>query len=162
VSEESRYATVVAAFTTVLYLAMLVATFGLISLYANLDVIDLADAGPLVGPTMSGVAMLVVFAFLVSIGRGATADNQRLSAATALGVGFAVYAVFVLSGGVVYAVGNGQPLEFLTFTFHEFGSWFSIAAGILAVIATFVYQAVLVGRFQQRGRPQWPWERKGP
>lgn len=161
-SEERRYATVVAAFTTVLYLAMLVAAFGLISLYTNLEVIDLADAGPLVGPTMSGVATLVVFAFLVSIGWGATADNQRISSARALGVGFAAYATFVLGGGVVYSIGNGQPLEFLTFTFHEFGSWFSVTAGILALIATFAYQAVLVGRFQQRGRPQWPWERKGP
>jgi hypothetical protein len=162
VSDERRYATVVAAFTTVLYLAMVVAAFGLISLYTNLEVIDQADAGPLVGPTMSGVATLVVFAFLVAIGWGATAENQRISSATALGVGFAAYAAFVLSGGFVYAIGNGQPLEFLTFTFHEFGSWFSIAAGILALISTFAYQAVLVGRFQQRGRPQWPWERKGP
>ena len=51
-----KYATIVAVFATVLYAALLVAAFGMISLATNLDVIADRSAGPLVGPTMAGVA----------------------------------------------------------------------------------------------------------
>ncbi len=159
--EDRRYATVVAVFAAALYLACLVAAFGLISLYGNIDVIDESDAGPLVGPIMCGVSTLVIFWILAASGRRLSADRQRISAGAAVLTGLGVYAVFIVSGAVVYAYGSDVALHFLTFAFHMAGSAFSIAAGVLAFAVTLAYQLVLVGRFRQRGRPEWPWEHKG-
>ncbi len=157
--EDRIYATAVAFFAAMLYLAVVVATFGLISLYSNIEVIDVSDAGPLVGPIMVGAATIAVLICLIVRGRAVPADEQRIAPVSALLVGVLAYVVFVLTGGLVYAIGGADPLGFLTFSFHMFGSWFSIAAGMAAFVVTFVYQLVLVGRFQQRGRPKWPWER---
>ncbi len=157
--EDRNYATVVAFFAAFLYLAILVAAFGLISLYWNIEVIDVADAGPLVGPVMVGCATIAVLVSLIVRGRSVPADEQRIAPLTALLVGVIAYVVFVLSGGIAYAVGGGEPLGFLTFSFHMFASWFSLSTGIAAAVVAFVYQLVLVGRFQQKGRPRWPWER---
>jgi small neutral amino acid transporter SnatA (MarC family) len=156
--EDRNYATVVAFFAAFLYLAILVAAFGLISLYWNIDVIDVPDAGPLVGPVMVGCATIAVLISLVVRGRSVPSDEQRIAPLTALLVGVIAYVVFVLSGGIAYAVGGSEPLGFLTFSFHMFASWFSVATGIAGAVVAFVYQLVLVGRFQQRGRPRWPWE----
>jgi hypothetical protein len=156
--EDRNYATVVAFFAAFLYLAVLVAAFGLISLYWNIEVIDVADAGPLVGPVMVGCATIAVLVCLVVRGRSVPADEQRIAPLTALLVGVIAYVVFVLGGGIAYAVGGGEPLGFLTFSFHMFASWFSVATGVAAAVIAFVYQLVLVGRFQQKGRPRWPWE----
>ena len=157
--EDRNYATVVAFFAAFLYLAILVAAFGLISLYWNIEVIDVADAGPLVGPVMVGCATIAVLVSLIVRGRSVPADEQRIAPLTALLVGVIAYVVFVLSGGIAYAVGGSEPLGFLTFSFHMFASWFSLSTGIAAAVVAFVYQLVLVGRFQQKGRPRWPWER---
>ena len=157
--EDRNYATVVAFFAAFLYLAILIAAFGLISLYWNIEVIDVADAGPLVGPVMVGCATIAVLVSLIVRGRSVPADEQRIAPLTALLVGVIAYVVFVLSGGIAYAVGGGEPLGFLTFSFHMFASWFSLSTGIAAAVVAFVYQLVLVGRFQQKGRPRWPWER---
>ncbi|NEN04495.1 hypothetical protein G3T36_01285 [Diaminobutyricibacter tongyongensis] len=157
--EDRNYATVVAFFASFLYLAILVAAFGLISLYSNIEVIDVADAGPLVGPVMVGCATVAVLVSLVVRGRSVPADEQRIAPLAALLIGVIAYVVFVLSGGIAYAIGGDEPLGFLTFSFHMFASWFSLATGIAAAVVAFVYQLVLVGRFQQKGRPRWPWER---
>jgi hypothetical protein len=156
--EDKNYATVVAFFAAFLYLAILVAAFGLISLYWDIEVIDVADAGPLVGPVMVGCATIAVLVSLVVRGRSVPADEQRIAPLTALLVGVIAYVVFVVSGGIAYAVGGGEPLGFLTFSFDMFASWFSVATGIAAALVAFLYQLVLVGRFQQKGRPRWPWE----
>lgn len=156
--DDRTYATVVACFAAMLYLAILVAAYGLISLAFDVDVIDVADAGPLVGPVMTGCATLAVLIALIVRGRSVPADEQRIAPVSALLVGLLAYAVFVLGGGVAYAIGGSDPLGFLTFSFHMLGSWFAIVTGIAAMVVAFVYQLVLVGRFRQKGRPRWPWE----
>jgi Family of unknown function (DUF6121) len=156
--EDKRYATVVAVFAAALFLACVVAAFGVISLALNIDVIDEPDAGPLVGPIMAAVSTLALFGFLNASGRSLPPDRQRIAPGGAVLIGLAIYVIFIVSGGSAYTIGTGQVLLFLTFTFHMAGSWFSIATGILAFLVTLAYQLVLVGRFRQRGRPEWPWE----
>jgi hypothetical protein len=151
---------VVAFFAAGLFVACLVATFGMISLYTNLNVIAESDAGPFVGPIMCFLATLMLLGLLVAHGVSLTADQQRIAPGSAILAAIATYAVFVLGGGVAYAAATGHPLGFLTFTFAMAGSLFSMSTAILAFLVALAYQLVLVGRFRQRGRPQWPWEHK--
>lgn len=156
--EERRYAATVAAFATALYVAGVVAAFGLISLYTNRDVIDEPDAGPLLGPLMTAAATAALLGFLLWVGLRVPGDQQRVTPLLGLGIGVAVYLAFVFVGSVVYSLGSHQQSPFLTFWFHMAGSWFSISTGVFAFLVTLAYQLVLVGRFRQRGRPRWPWE----
>ena len=157
--EERAYAAIVAAFAAFLYLAIVVAAFGLISLATNTEVIADPSVGPIVGPVMTGAATLTVFAFLLSLGLRVPADKQRVMPGVALGVGFGAYFVFAAAGGIAGAAGDpSQPFHYFLFTFAQLGSWYAITAGIAAFLVTLLYQLVLVGRFRQRGRPRWPWE----
>jgi Family of unknown function (DUF6121) len=158
--EERRYAAVVAAFATILYLACVVAAFGLISLYTNRDVIVEADAGPLIGPVMTAVATVALFGGLLWVGLRVPAERQRLSPLAALGVGAVCYLLFVFVGSVLYSFGSHVESPFLAFWFSNAASAFSLTTGIVAFVVVLAYQLVLIGRFRQRGRPLWPWEHK--
>lgn len=152
------YATVVAFFAAALYVACLVAVFGLISLYTDRDVIPESNAGNFVGPIACTAATLALLGFLVAHGLSRTADQQRIAPGSAILSGLAAYVVFVLGGAVAYSIVTGDPIGFLAFSFVMAGSWFSVSTGILAFLVALAYQLVLVGRFRQRGRPRWPWE----
>ncbi|MFJ8896151.1 DUF6121 family protein [Leifsonia sp. NPDC102414] len=154
------YAAVVAAFATFLYLALVVAAFGLISLATNTEVIADPAIGSLVGPIMTGCATLMLFVFLLVIGTRVPANKQRISPGVALAVGFACYFVFIVAGGVAGAAGDpSQPFAYFLFAVGQLGSIYAITVGIAGFVVTLLYQLVLVGRFQQRGRPRWPWEK---
>ncbi|MGN7797907.1 DUF6121 family protein [Leifsonia sp. 22587] len=158
--DDRAYATVVAFFAAGLYLALLVAAFGLISLATDTDVIGDPQVGPLVGPTMVIAAAVMLLVFLIVLGTRVPADRQRVSPGVALGVGVACYAVFIAAGGIAGAFGDpGDPLHYFLFALSQLVRWPSITAGVAAFAVTLLYQLVLVGRFRQRGRPRWPWER---
>jgi hypothetical protein len=158
--DERAYATVVAFFATALYLAIVVGAFGLISLATDSDVIHDPQIGPLVGPTMVIAAALVLLVFLIELGTRVPGDKQRISPGVAFGVGIACYAVFIAAGGIAGAIGDpGDPLHYFLFALSQLIGWPAITAGLAAFAVTLIYQLVLVGRFRQRGRPRWPWER---
>jgi hypothetical protein len=158
--DDRTYAAIVAVFAAFLYLAILVGAFGVISLITNTEVIADPDAGPLVGPIMTGAATLLVLVFLIAIGTRVPGDKQRISPGAALAIGFAAYIVFAAAGGIAGAAGDpAQPFHYFIFAFGQLSSWYAIAAGIAAFLVTLLYQLVLVGRFRDRGRPRWPWER---
>ncbi|GAB3121807.1 DUF6121 family protein [Glaciibacter psychrotolerans] len=159
--DEQKYATIVALFATVLYLALVVAALGLISLATNNDVIQQADAGPLVGPTMSGAAVITVFVMLLIEGVGRPPAEQYVAVGFAFLTGVLTYAVFILVGAALYALGTGALFDVLTFTESMLVSPFALAVGILAVIVTLVYSWILAARVGEHGRPLWPWERRG-
>lgn len=157
--DERAYATVVACFAAGLYLALLVAAFGLISLATDTDVIADPAAGPLVGPVMTGAAVLVLLVALIVRGRATPPEQQRVSPGTALGIGLACYLAYVIAGGIAgVATDPSQPLGSVLFAAGQFGSVYAIVAGVLAFVVALLFQLVLVGRFRQRGRPRWPWE----
>lgn len=157
--EERAYATVVACFAAGLYLALLVAAFGLISLGTNTEVISDPSAGPLVGPVMTGAAVAVLLVLLILSGTRVPGDQQRIAPLAALGDGVACSLAFCLAGGVAGALATGDLLHFVLFAIGQLGSAYAITVGAAAVVVTLLYQLVLVGRFRQRGRPRWPWER---
>ncbi|MGO4301093.1 DUF6121 family protein [Leifsonia sp. RAF41] len=158
--DERAYATVVAFFATMLYLALVVGAFGLISLATDSDVVNDPQVGPLVGPTMVIAAALMLLVFLIVLGTRVPGDRQRVSPGVAFGVGVACYAVFIAAGGIAGAIGDpGDPLHYFLFALSQLVGWPAITAGLAAFAVTLIYQLVLVGRFRQRGRPRWPWER---
>lgn len=154
---DRSYAVVMAAFATVFYCAMLFAAFGLIAALFNRDVV--AGGGPLVGPTMFTVASVLTFGFLATIGVAIPAQRQRVAPGAAVAVAFVAYFAFIVTGGILTASGDEQPLHFTGFVLSMLGSPFAIVVGVLAFVVTLLYQLVLAGRFRDRAEPRWPWER---
>ncbi|TDP99103.1 MULTISPECIES: DUF6121 family protein [unclassified Leifsonia] len=157
--DERVYATVVAFFATGLYLALVVAAFGLVSLATDSDVVADPAVGPLVGPVMVVASAVMLLVFLIVLGTRVPAERQRVSPGVAFGVAVACYAVFIAAGGIAGAAGDpNDPFHYFLFAFAQLLRWPAITIAVLAFAVTLLYQLVLVGRFRQRGRPRWPWE----
>jgi len=159
--EYQKYATIVAVFAAVLYAALLVASFGMISLVTNLEVISDPDAGSLVGVVMSGITVLVVFLMMLLLGVRTPPERQRIVIGYAIGTGFAALGSFLLTGALLHGRGEGVLANLLSFPGELLLAPFSWTVGILAFIITVVYSWLLAARFTERGRPLWPWERRG-
>ena len=155
-----KYATIVAVFATVLYAALLVAAFGLISLATNLEVIADRSAGPLVGPTMTAVAVLLVLIMLITLGVNPP-DKQRVVVGFAIATGIAAYGLYIAAGAILVAAGNGDPFAVLLFAGSMLASPFALTVGLLAFIVALVYSILLASHYGEHGRPLWPWERRG-
>lgn len=156
-----RYATIVAVFATVLFLAAVVAAFGLISLATNLEVIPAPEAGPLLGPIMTVAAGIVVFVLLLLLGVRTKPELQRIVLGYSAGVGVAALAVFVLTGAILVAIDEGSLFGLLGFAAQLLSQPFAWALAILAFVIAVVYSWILAARMTERGRPLWPWERRG-
>jgi hypothetical protein len=154
-----RYAAMIAAFATMLYGALVVAAFGMISLYLDRDVIDDSSAGPLVGPVMTIVAVLIVFAICLRIALRVREEKQRISLGAAFLTGFGAYFFFCITGGILMGAGSGDPFGFVSFLATQLVSPFAVATGILAFIISILFMLVLASRVGDRGRPRWPWEK---
>ncbi len=159
--EFQKYATIVAVFATVLYLALVVAALGLISLATNQDVIAQTDAGPLVGPSMVGAAVVLVFVMLLILGVGGPAARERVAVGWAFLTGVGAFLIFILAGAVLFALATGELVQLLIFSAGQLPSPFAWATGILAVVVALVYSWILAARVGEHGRPLWPWERRG-
>jgi len=157
--EFRQYASVVAAFATVFYLALLVAGFGMLSLLLNRDVISDPHAGPVAGPVMTGVSVAIVLACLLSIALRVPKEKQRVSPQTALLVGFGAYFFFAVAGGVLLGAGRGDPFGFVVALGTQLLSPFALAAGVLAFAVVLIYMIVIASHVGDRGRPRWPWEK---
>ena len=155
-----KYAVIMAFFAMMLYLALVVATFGMISLFTNSDVITEADAGPLVGPVMVTASALVVLLVMVVIGMRTSPERQHVAVAASLLSGVGALVVFVVTGALIYGVGVGEAVEIVLFAGARLGSPFSWAIGIIAALVTLLYSVILAARVGENGRPLWPWERR--
>ncbi|MGO4691328.1 DUF6121 family protein [Glaciibacter sp. 2TAF33] len=156
-----KYATIVAIFATVLYLAAIVAAFGLISLATDQEVISEPNAGPLVGPTMTGASVAITCLLMLIVGLRTPPERQRIAPGYALATGIAALGVFIVVGGLLAVVGDGQPFHLITFSAGMLISPFAWAVGGLGFVVTLLYSWILALRFGERGRPLWPWERRG-
>ena len=158
--EYQRYATIFAVFAAVLYAALIVAAFGLISLATNLDVINEPDAGPLVGPSMATAAVLLLLIMLLTLGLNTPPNKQRIAVGFAFATGIAAYGIFIAAGAALHAAGDGQPFHVLTFGASMLFSPFVLACGVLAFLVALAYSWVLASHQSEHGRPLWPWERR--
>jgi hypothetical protein len=155
-----KYATIVAIFTTVLFAALLVAAFGMISLATNLDVIADRSVGPLVGPTMTGAVVVLVLILLLVLGVNTPPEKQRVAVGYALAAGAAAFVLYLLVGAGLVAIGSDAVAGIL-FAGEMLGNPFAVTVGVLAFLVTLAYSILLASHYGENGRPLWPWERRG-
>lgn len=152
-----RYAATLAAFATALYLALLIAALGVLSLLLERDVISDPDAGAFAGPVACAVATAVVFTGLLV--RALRVPEHRHDIATGVALLLAVcsWIGYAVGGGIV--VGITDPYGFLPFVIEQLIGPFAAAAGIISLAVVLLDMIVLASRQEQRGRPRWPWEK---
>jgi Family of unknown function (DUF6121) len=126
----------IAVLGTALYLALLVAAFGLTSLATDTDVVGEADAGPLLGPIMVVGAMVVVFAALAGL-HGRRSRLLRAIVTTAL-----IVVVMLLAGGTTYAVGRGDLSWLVTFPARYLLSPFVLEAAVIGGASVLLVSAL--------------------
>lgn len=155
--EFRRYAATVAVFATILYGALLIAVFGVIALFANLEVIP-SLFGPLAGPVAAGASVVFVLAMLLELGLRIPDRQQSVRVLRALVIGFGAYVAYALVGGLASLIGSRDPILGLLFAADAVSSPFAISAGIIALVIALLYMLVLASHLRDRGRPRWPWE----
>ncbi|GAB3799978.1 hypothetical protein GCM10028798_13810 [Humibacter antri] len=158
--EFRRYAAALAVFATVLYIALLIAALGVLSVMLNRDVIDNADAGLYAGPIASGVASAVVFTVLLVRALRVPRHAHDIAVGVAVLSGVCSYAGYAVGGALV--VGVTDPFQSLPFAVEQLIGPFAVAAGILSVVVVLLDMIVLSSHIDERGRPRWPWEKRDP
>ncbi|MFC6356850.1 DUF6121 family protein [Luethyella okanaganae] len=158
---DAWYPLVLALFAVVAYVAFVVCAFGFASLYGAGNVIDEAEAGPLVGPVMVASATIVLFFALLMIGAPMSAASRRIPVGRVLGAAFAVTAAYLLSGALAYSTTTAQLLDAVLFFGHHLVRPFTFAVAGLAFLVALLYVLVLLRRLHGGRRPLWPWEKHG-
>jgi signal transduction histidine kinase len=146
---------IIAVFGVIAWIAAVVATFGLLSLILDVDVISQAQAGPLLGPVMVVAGAVVLGLLLVRVQTARQGPGISFVGATA-----AVYITMLFVGGIVYTAITADLLQLLFFPFGYSASPFIVAAAVLAGLTAIAVLAV-EGRGEKGGRPRWPWENRG-
>lgn len=118
----------------VVYVAAVVAGWGILSLLLDRDVIDYPDAGPLLGPAMAVAGGVVTW--LVLWRRPA-----RVLAAVAI-AGFGTYLAVILIGAIGYTVTRADGTWMLLAGAHFALSSFVAAAAGLSALTVLVVRAV--------------------
>jgi hypothetical protein len=154
-----KYAATVAVFAAGLYLAVVIAAFGVISLLAGVEVVADPRAGELAGPVATAAATAFVIGCLLLIALRVPASRQRVAPLTALGIGVGAYAAWALFAALAVLLGRGDAVGALILFARLLAGPFAIAVGIAAAIVALLYMLVLASRIGERGRPRWPWER---
>ena len=152
-----RYAYTVAAFAVVLFLALAIATSGIISLFANREVLTERDAGPLIAPVMFAVATAALYTQLVTFGlrRGSIVVN-------AVVIAIVCYFLFLLSGSTLYSLGKGRPLLGLLFFGSNALGPFAAAVLVIAFVVALAFLLLLFYRDNGGAArtPRWWWENR--
>jgi hypothetical protein len=155
---DRRYASIIAIFATVLFFALAICASGLISLFADRDVLTEKDAGPLVAPIMFATATVGLFVQLIA---AATSTRRRgVGVVAALVIAVIVFLAFNVSGAIIYVLGSGQPLSGILFLASNALGPYSIAVGLIAIVVALLY-LVLMSYRESGGAnrtPRWPWE----
>jgi hypothetical protein len=144
-----------AVFATVLYVALVVAGWGFVSLAFDTEVVADRNVGPIVGPVSVGVSALAVL-LLLALPSAVTIENARLGATLlrSLVVGLVALVAFLIAGGVILVFATGSFLEFVLFVGGQAPTLFSaviVVAGALSALGF----ALLRSRDHP---PRWPWE----
>jgi len=157
--EYRKYAIATAAFSAMLYVALVVAAFGVLSLLLDRDVIAATDAGALLGPIMVTVSVLVLVWVVLGAALRAPAPLTRVPVVTVAGAGLAAYLSYCVSGGVLYSLGAGELFSSVIFIGRELVGPFAIAVLICGWVVAVLFFLVLLARNNGSGAPQWPWQK---
>lgn len=167
--EYRRYALVLALFAGGLYVALIVASFGMLSLFLDRDVITDPQAGPLVGPIMVAAAVFALLLVMLQAalgGRSAGASPrapepmQMVPLFSVLLAAASAYLAYGVSGGIVASIGFGDPLGAPLFAITQLASPFAAAVAVWAAIIGLLYFVLLIWRAHGGQRPRWPWEKR--
>ena len=160
-NERRKSAITIAILAVVLFLASAICAAGIISLLTNREVLVERDTGPLIAPVMFTLATLFVLAYLISQGVKPASQRGSIVGGAFIG-GFSAYAIFLLSGALVYSIGKGELLIGLLFFGANAVGPFAIAVGVIAFAVTLAYLILLAS--QDLGRathpPRWFWENR--
>ena len=156
--EFRRYASTLAVFATALYVALLIAALGVLSVMLTRDVIENTDAGLYAGPIACAVASAVVFAVLLVRALRVPRHAHDIAIGVALLSGVGSYVGYAVAGAMV--VGVTDPFQFLPFVVEQLIGPFAAAAGILSFFVVLLDMIVLSSHIDERGRPRWPWENR--
>ena len=150
-----RYAYTVAVFAVVLFLALAIAASGIISLFADREVLTERDAGPLIAPVMFAVATAALYTQLVTFGlrRGSIVLN-------AVVIAIVCYFLFLFSGSMLYSLGKGRPLLGLLFFGSNALGPFAAAVLVIAFVVALAFLLLLFYRDNGGAArtPRWWWE----
>ena len=152
-----RYAYTVAVFAVVLFLALAIAVSGIISLFADREVLTERDAGPLIAPVMFAVATAALYTQLVTFGlrRGSIVLN-------AVVIAIVCYFLFLFSGSTLYSLGKGRPLLGLLFFGSNALGPFAAAVLVIAFVVALAFLLLLFYRDNGGAArtPRWWWENR--
>ncbi len=153
----TRYASTIAIFAVVLFLALAIAASGVISLAGDLEVLTEPDAGPLIAPTMFAAATAALYALLVALGR-----RRGSLIVGALVTAVVTYFIFVVTGSILYSVGKGHPLASLLFFGSNAIGPFAVAVGVIAFVVALAFLLLLAYRDGGGAKrtPRWWWENR--
>jgi len=144
-------------FAAVLFLALAIAASGIISLFADREVLTERDAGPLIAPVMFVVATAALYTQLVTFGlrRGSIIVN-------AVVIAIVCYFLFLFSGSTLYSLGKGRPLLGLLFFGSNALGPFAAAVLVIAFVVALAF--LLLIYFRHNGgaarTPRWWWENR--
>lgn len=150
-----RHALIVALACGVLYMALLIALFGLTELLTNTDIVAEEQIGEFTGPAMFGVAVIAFTAMLAV--RGPRDSDDLLDWGHALLSGFVAMATYIVSAFVFGAIDRGLD-EGLRFGVSTIFGGYDVIVGIVAFGVGLLYSLVIARRYDERGRPRWSWE----
>ncbi|GAA4190576.1 hypothetical protein GCM10022288_20120 [Gryllotalpicola kribbensis] len=105
-----KYAATVAIFASGLFLALLIAAFGVISLLSGTEVIADRRAGELAGPVAAAAATLLVIGCLLLIALRVPESRQRVAPLAAAGIGVGAYLAWALFAALAFLLGRGDPV----------------------------------------------------
>lgn len=152
------------AFTVALYLALVIACFGILSLLTDTDVIDL-DASLLLGPSMIATSVVVVALRIVNAAVRLVQERERGDLALrvpllgGLLTGTLALLGYVVVGGMLQAVGLHDPDVLVSFALHELLRPYSLALGVLAMLVHIAFVVMIALGGDEPKRPLWPWEK---
>lgn len=130
--------------TALLYPVLLIGLWGVMSLALDREVIDYADAGPLLGPAVAVVGTLV------TVGGLWRAHMAGRSALLAPAVTVLSFTAMVVVAGVGYVTTGQRGITLASACAHFALSPFIVGAAVTAGLVVLVAQ--LAGPFDRRGR----------
>lgn len=147
----------VAPFAVVTYVALVVCTFGFISLLTNMDVLDVPGLNPVIGPMMVLVATVYVGGAIVSESRRVP---PRVEIWFAVVTGVVAWFLYALTGAVLVWFSSGDGGHAAILFAGTMVRPFAISVGVLAVVVVLAAAAVAANASGHPPRPRWPWERR--
>jgi hypothetical protein len=143
-------------FATALFVALVVAGWGFVSLLTETDVVADRDVGPIVAPVSVGISAIAVL-FALAAPRWSTMPARGMAALLGSSVVLALGAVAVQLAalGLLQFVATGRLTALLLVIAVQAPTLYSI----VVVVAAFV-SAVGLGLLSAGpGRASWPWEK---